>query len=249
MTEKVYLFATCLCSATMPNTVLSAIKLLRREGVEIIFKKDQTCCSQPSYNSGFFEESRKIAAYNIKLFGEDESIPIVVPSGSCAGMLSHDLLRLFKNDSRFEQVKKFCSRIYDLSQYLNDVLHVRYEDRGSPLRITWHTSCHGLRVQKCVDSSKALIAQLEHVELVPLKYEEECCGFGGTFSIKEPEISNAIVQSKISDIEQTGARLVIAGDAACILNINGALRKNKSDIKVVHLYDFILDRIEGRNAL
>lgn len=249
MDKKIYFFATCVCSTALPQTVLSAIKLLQRENVEIIFKKDQTCCSQPSYNSGYFEESREVVMHNIHLFEEDESIPIVVPSGSCSGMLSHDLLELFKHDPRLDRVRKFCSRVYDLSQYLNDILHVKYEDKGSPITVTWHTSCHALRVQRCVDSSKALIAQLKNVKLIPLEYEEECCGFGGTFSVKEPEISNAIVSAKINDIKQTGARHVIAGDGACILNIQGALKRQNLDIKVTHLYDFLLDRLEGANSI
>ena len=248
MNKKVYLFSTCVCSSAMPQTVINAIELLRLANVDVIYKKNQTCCSQPSYNSGYFEESKKIVLHNVALFEEDESLPIVVPAGSCAGMFSHDILELFKGDKEFERIKRFSERVYDLSQYLHKVCQVNYEDKGAPLTITWHTSCHAFRIQKCVDSQKALLSQFKNVTLAPLQYEEECCGFGGTFSIKEPEISNAIVSAKIDAIKHTGAKYVVAGDSDCILNIQGALKRQNSDIQVVHLYDFLLDRIKGANA-
>ena len=208
--KKVYLFATCLGSAIMQESVLNAVKLLRREGVEVIFKKQQTCCSQPSFNSGYFAESKNIALHNIRLF--DKDYPIVVPSGSCAGMMSHDYLDLFKDDENYALVQEFSSRVIDLSQYLDNVLKVEYEDKGDPLKVTWHSNCHALRIQKCIDSSKNLIKRLKNVELVSLEYEQECCGFGGTFSVKEPQISNAMVMEKIKDIQNSGAKYILSSD-------------------------------------
>ena len=249
MERKVYLFATCVCAAALPQTVISAIRLLQREGVRVVFRKDQTCCGQPAFNAGYFEEARAVAMHNVELFEEHPELPVVVPSGSCAGMFGHELGELFRGDPRLERVQRFAGRVMDLSQYLNDVLQVEYEDRGAPLRVTWHTSCHALRTQRCVSSQKALLARLKNVEVVPLEYEEECCGFGGTFSIREPEISNAMVSAKISDIRHAGVRHVIAADGACILNIQGALRHQHLDVQVTHLYDFLLDRLEGGHAI
>ncbi len=244
MEKKVYLFATCLASAAMQETVLNSIKLLRREGVEVIFLKNQTCCSQPSFNTGYFDESRAIALHNVNLFA-DNDYPIVVPSGSCAGTMSHDFVELFKGLPELEKVARFSSRVVDLSQYLDETLNVSYEDKGEPVKVTWHSNCHALRTQKCVTASKNLLKKLKNVELVELAYEEECCGFGGTFSVKEPEISNAMVTEKIKHIKETGCKYLISGDGGCLLNIAGTMKKQGLDIKGVHLYDFIWKRLQG----
>ena len=241
--KKIYFYATCLGTAAMQESIINAIKLLTREGIEVIFKKNQTCCAQPSFNSGYFKESKEIALYNVNLFEKD--YPIVVPSGSCAGMMSHDYIELFKKDKELERVEKFSKRIIELSQYLDKVLNVNYEDKGEPIKVTWHSNCHALRVQKSIESSKNLIKRLKNVELIDLEYEEECCGFGGTFAVKEPEISNAMVKTKIKDIQNTGVKYLISGDGGCLLNIDGTMKKMGLDIKGVHLYDFLLKRIEG----
>ena len=241
--RKVYFFATCLGTAAMQEAVLSGIKLLRREGVEVIFKKNQTCCAQPSFNSGYFKESKEVALYNIKQFPED--YPIVVPSGSCAGMMSHDYLNLFKDDKDFPLVERFSKRVYELSQYLDSVLKVEYEDKGEAIKVAWHSNCHALRIQKSVESSKNLIRKLKNVELVPLEFEEECCGFGGTFSVKEPEISNAMAMQKVKDIQNSGAQYLISGDGGCLLNIRGTMKKLGVDVRGLHLYDFLQKRLEG----
>lgn len=241
--DKVYFYATCLGTAAMQEMVLNAIKLLRREGVEVIFKKNQTCCAQPSFNSGYFKESKEIALYNVALF--DKPYPIIVPSGSCAGMMSHDYVELFKDSPELERVREFSSKVIELSQFLDEVLKVDYEDKGEPVKVTWHSNCHALRVQKSINASKNLIKKLKNVELVELEYEEECCGFGGTFSVKEPEISNAMARAKIQDIQNTGVKYLISGDGGCLLNIDGTMRKMGLDVKGLHLYDFLLKRLEG----
>lgn len=243
MSKTVYFYATCLGSAAMQETVLNGIRLLRKENVEVIFKKNQTCCGQPSYNTGYFDETKAVALYNVELFEQD--YPIIVPSGSCAGMMSHDYLHLFKDESNYEKVAKFSKRVIDLSQYLDEVLKVKYEDKGTPIKITWHSNCHALRVQKSIDASKNLLKQLKNVEMVELTHEEECCGFGGTFSVKEPEISNAMAVEKVKDIQNSGVKYVISGDGGCLLNINGTMSRMGLDIKGVHLYDFLLKRLEG----
>lgn len=243
MSKKVYLFATCLGSATKGRTLVSAIKLLQREGIEVIYKKDQTCCGQPSYNTGYFEEAKKIALYNADLFKGD--YPILVPSGSCTGVMKHDYVELFHGDKNEGKIKEFASRVCELGVYLDKVLDVKYEDMGDPVKITWHTNCHALRVAHTIESSKNLLARLKNVELVPLKYEEECCGFGGTFSVKEPEISNAMSEEKIKDIMRTGVKYLVSADGGCMLNIYGTLKRHNSDIRLIHLYDFLLKRIQG----
>ncbi len=128
----------------------------------------------------------------------------------------------------------------ELSQYLDEVLKVDYEDKGAPIKVTWHSNCHALRVQKAYKRVK-ILSKTKNVELVELQYEEECCGFGGTFSVKEPEISNAMVRSKIKDIQNSGAKYLISGDGGCLLNIDGTMKRMGLDIKGIHLYDFYLN--------
>ncbi|WP_267523503.1 (Fe-S)-binding protein [Campylobacter sp. MG1] len=242
MQKKVYFYATCLGTAAMQTTVLNSIKLLRSAGVEVIFKKDQTCCGQPSYNTGYFKDTKKIALFNAELFSED--LPVVIPSGSCGGMMSHDYLELFKNDSNYEKIKNFSSRVIELSQYLEKI-GFSIEDKGEPIKVTWHTNCHAFRVQKSIEANKNLLKKLKNVELVELKYEEECCGFGGTFSVKEPEISNAMAIAKVNDIVNSGAKIILSADGGCLLNIKGTIDKMGLDIKCYHLYDFLVSRMEG----
>lgn len=163
-------------------------------------------------------------------------------------MMSHDYRLLFREDSQDvrDSVERFASRIYDQSEYLTEVLNAQLEDKGEPIKVTFHVSCHSLRIQECIPVQKALIRQLKNVTLVDVPYEEECCGFGGTFSIKEPEISNAMVSEKIKHIRETGCSIVLAGDNGCILNISGALAKQGiTDIKVMNIYDFIYKRVTG----
>ena len=241
--KRVYMFSTCLGTALMGKTVTNAISLLQREGIEVVFKKDQTCCGQPSFNTGYFDETKKVALYNARLF--DKDYPIVVPSGSCAGMMMHDYLELFEGDREYEFMKEFGSRVFELSVYLDKILNVQYEDKGDPIKVTWHSNCHALRVAKSIESSKNLIRRFKNVELVELQYEEECCGFGGTFSVKEPEISNAMALAKIKDIESTGSECLISGDGGCLMNIAGTMKRNGKTVKALHLYDFIQNRLQG----
>ena len=239
--SKVYFFATCMGAGVFADTCVNAIKLLQNAGAEVIYKKDQTCCGQPSFNSGYYQETRKIALHNMRLFSEP--YPIVLPSGSCAGMMQHDYIELFKGTEYEKEAFDFASRVYELSEFLVNVLKVQYTDKGKKTRITWHSNCHALRVAKSIPHAKALLRQLSNVELVELEREEECCGFGGTFSIKEPEISNAMVSEKILDIKNQNVEYLISGDAGCLLNISGAMQKQGVDIKTMHLYDFLIWRI------
>lgn len=241
MSKKVYLYATCLGTAAMGRTIVNAIELLKLCGVEVVFKKDQTCCGQPSFNTGYFNETKEIVLYNMKLF--DKDYPILVPSGSCAGMMMHDYVELFKNSNLKDEVEKFSSRVFDLSTYLDENLNL--EDKGEPVKVTWHSNCHALRVAKSIQSSKNLLKKLKNVELVELEREEECCGFGGTFAVKEPEISNAMAMAKIDDIKKSGVKYVVSGDGGCLMNIDGTIKRLKEDLQTIHLYDFLLKRING----
>jgi len=241
--ETVYCFGTCLIDMFYPQAGLAGIKLIQHEGLRVVFPLGQSCCGQPAYNSGFFDEARAVARKQIDAF--PENYPIVVPSGSCAGMMKHHYPLLFAENQDRQQVQQFSGRIFELSEFLRNVLKIELRDRGRPITVTWHSSCHALREMAVTEDSKALIRQLEHVELVELENEHECCGFGGTFSVKHPAISAAMVADKIDDIRQTGAARLITGDCGCLMNIAGAMQYRNVPVAGQHLAEFIWERIHG----
>ena len=243
--EKVYYFGTCLADMFYPEAGMAGIKLLQQQGVRVIFPSGQTCCGQPAYNSGFPDEARAVARKQIGIFYKD--IPIVVPSGSCAGMMRHQYPALFANDPYIKDVLAFSDRIFELSEFLVNVLHIQLEDQGAPIKVTWHSSCHAMREMKVTEDSKALIRQLKNVELIDLEHEYECCGFGGTFSVKQPQLSGVMVNDKVDYIKQSGATRVLAGDCGCLMNISGAMKYRNEQIAGQHLAEFILERTNGQS--
>lgn len=241
--KKVYYFGTCLVDMCYPQAGMAGIELLQREGVEVIFPQNQSCCGQPAYNSGFPEETKNVARHQLKTFSKD--YPIVVPSGSCAGMLKHHYPLIFADEPEHDAAIHFSNRVFELTEFLVRVLNVKLEDRGNPIKVTWHSSCHATREMGIIADSKALIRQLKNVELVELEREQECCGFGGTFSVKQPAISGAIVKDKVADVCQTGAAVLLSGDCGCLMNIGGTMEKQNIAIPAKHIAEFILERIDG----
>jgi L-lactate dehydrogenase complex protein LldE len=160
-------------------------------------------------------------------------------------MMKHHYPALFTETDDLPQARAFAGRVFEWSEFMVRVLGVRYEDRGSPIRVTWHSSCHALREMKVIEHSKQLLRQLRNVELAELANERECCGFGGTFSIKHPAISGALVNDKVDDIQHTGAARVIAGDCGCLMNIAGAGQRRGLPFTGQHLAEFIWERIHG----
>jgi L-lactate dehydrogenase complex protein LldE len=242
--DTVYFFGTCLMDAVYPDAGMAAIRLLESLGVKVVFPPDQSCCGQPAYNSGFTREARAVALKQIRVFSEP--YPVIVPSGSCAGMMKHHYPTLFAGTSDEAAARQFSQRVYEWSEYLATVRAVKLEDRGDPLTITWHSSCHALREMDVVRYSKALLRQLKNVTLVELQRETECCGFGGTFAVKQPAISAAMVRDKVNDIRQTGASTLVAGDCGCLMNITGAMDRDGVAVAGKHLAEFLWERINGQ---
>ncbi len=242
--DTVYFFGTCLMDAVYPDAGMAAIRLLQSQGVDVVFPPDQSCCGQPAYNSGFTREARAVALKQIRVFSKP--YPIVVPSGSCAGMMKHHYPTLFAGTPEENTARRFSARVVELSEYLVEVLAVNFEDRGGPVTITWHTSCHALREMDVIRHSKVLIRQLKNVTLVELERETECCGFGGTFAVKQPAISAAMVKDKVDDIARTGASMVVAGDCGCLMNITGAMDQAGVAVAGKHLTEFLWERINGQ---
>ena len=241
--EKVYFFGTCLIDLCFPQAGMAGIELLQRQGIEVVFPQLQSCCGQPAYNSGFPDEARKVARQQLKAFPND--YPVIVPSGSCGGMLKHHYPKLFADQPEAAEAQRFASRVFELTEFLVNVLGVALEDRGQPIKVTWHSSCSALREMGVIGYSKSLVRQLKNVEVIELQRERECCGFGGSFSVKQADLSSAMVADKVADIQQTGASLLLSGDCGCLMHIGGALQHRGIPIPVKHIADFILERTDG----
>ncbi|WED27982.1 (Fe-S)-binding protein [Vibrio sp. DW001] len=243
--NKVYFYATCLVDMFDPDAGLDAISLMEKEGLEVIFVEKQTCCGQPAYTSGYDEEAKRVALSQIALF--PEQYPVVVLSGSCGGMMHHHYSRLFKGDEQEQKVNQFCERVFELTEFLVNVCRTKLIDQGEPSSVVMHTSCAARREMNVHVTSTQLLDQLKNVELKMQDYEEECCGFGGTFSVRHPDISQSMVEDKTKHIEATNSDRLVSADWGCLLNINGAYEYQGKAIRGQHIASFLIERIGGAN--
>jgi L-lactate dehydrogenase complex protein LldE len=238
--DNVYFFSTCLIDLFYPQAGLAGMRLLQREGLKVIFPRDQTCCGQPAYNAGYRDEARRVAGAQLDLFAQD--YPIVVPSGSCAGMMKHHYPELFAGTAQEEQAKDIASRVWELTGFLTEVLDLQLNDLGEPVEVVIHTSCSARREMGVADAAESLLGQLEQVELVEQDYKTECCGFGGTFAVKQPEISAAMVEDKTEALRNSGAKIVTSQDCGCLMNISGALEKQGDPLTTCHIAELLWER-------
>lgn len=230
---NVSLMITCLGDALFPDVGVATVRLLRRLGVEVDFPKSQTCCGQPHFNSGFHADARELARHTIAAFANNQIV--VTPSGSCAAMVKLEYPELFHDDLVWHgRAEDLARRTHELSDFLVNVLEI--EDVGAHFegRATYHMSCH-LRGLGLLTEPERLLRRVKGLQLVPLERSDECCGFGGSFSVRYPEISGAMVCDKAAFIEQSGAETVIATDAGCLMNIAGCLRRRGSPVRALHL--------------
>ena len=241
----VYLFGTCVVDLFDPEAGLSTVSLLEREGIRVHYPARQSCCGQPAYTSGYPDEARKVARLQLELFPNDW--PIVVPSGSCAGMMRHHYPTLFADEPRWLPLaRQVSARVYELTEFLVQVCKVKLQDLGSPCKTVLHTSCSGRREMDTHLSSRALIKQLNGVELVTQSHESECCGFGGTFSVRHPDISAAMASDKVDALLETGAQSLVSADCGCLSNLNGTLAKRGARLHGEHIATFIWKRTGGK---
>jgi L-lactate dehydrogenase complex protein LldE len=229
---RVSLFVTCIVDQVFPRVGMAMAEVLERAGCQVEFREAQTCCGQPAFNSGYRDEARDVAAHFLKVFNDAEYI--VVPSGSCASMISHHYADLFDNHRE--------TRVWEFSQFLVDLLHV--DDVGARLDrvVTYHDSCHALRELKIKDAPRRLLANVRDLKLVEMDAAEECCGFGGTFSVKFPEVSGAIGRTKMDSILRTGADTVVSIDSSCLMQIQGVLSRAQSKVRSMHLAEVLASR-------
>lgn len=231
---------TCLGDVFFPDVGVATVRLLRRLGVAVDFPADQTCCGQPFFNSGYHDQARALAKNVLRTF--DTGRPVVTPSGSCAAMVKLEFLELFHEDPALErQARDLAQRTHELSDFLVNVLKV--EDVGAryPGRAAYHMACH-LRGLGLTSEPERLLRHVRDLTLVPLERYDECCGFGGSFSVRYPEISGAMVQDKAAFIEQSGADTLVATDAGCLMNIAGCLRRRGRDVRVKHLAEILVEQ-------
>ena len=236
---KVSLFITCLVDQLCPDVGVATVKVLEKAGCEVSFDERQTCCGQPAFNTGYRQEARKFATRFIEIFESSDADAIVSPSGSCVAMVKH-FYELFPNDKSWRhRAENIAVKTHELSSFLVNVLHI--ENVGAKLsgKITWHDACHALRDLKVKNEPRKLLQNVENAELIELKGADECCGFGGTFSVKYAEISAAILDKKIENIENSSADFVVACDASCLMQIGGRLSRNGSKIKPKHIAEIL----------
>jgi len=235
---KVSLFITCLVDILFPQVGVSMVKVLKRLGVEVDFPEEQTCCGQPAFNSGFRQDAKVLAKRFISIFSQDGFI--VSPSGSCTSMVRVFYKELFHDDQKLlEMVDLLSSRTYEFSEFLVNVLKV--DDVGATYngRVTYHDSCHALRELRVQNEPRKLIKSVKGVDFVEMKFPDTCCGFGGTFSVKFPDVSVSILDEKIESIIESGADTVVSTDMGCLMQIGGAINRRKLPVKTIHIAELL----------
>jgi len=240
MTEnkKVTLFIQCLVDVMYPEVGEAMLKIFRKLDIAVDCPVDQTCCGQPAFNSGYRRQARVAARKFIQLFEDAQSI--VCPSGSCVHMVRHHYPELFRDDPAWlKRAENIRDKTFELTEYLVDVLGVEDLDARFDGKITYHDSCHPLRGLGIMDQPRRLISKVGGAEFIEMNKSDQCCGFGGAFAVKYPEISTAMVEDKVKNIIATGADAVVGVDISCLMNIQGLLSRKKSSVKIMHIAELL----------
>jgi L-lactate dehydrogenase complex protein LldE len=229
---RVSLFVTCIVDQVFPRVGMAMAEVLERAGCEVEFREAQTCCGQPAFNSGYRDEARDVARHFLKVFEGAEYI--VVPSGSCTSMIAHHYADVLEGHHE--------KRVWEFSSFLVDVLKV--DDVGAKLDrvVTYHDSCHALRELKIHDAPRRLLQNVRGLRLAEMDAAQECCGFGGTFSVKFADVSGAMARTKIDSILRTGADTVVSIDSSCLMQLQGVLSRTGSTVKTMHLAEVLASR-------
>jgi L-lactate dehydrogenase complex protein LldE len=235
---RVSLFVTCLVDQLWPSIGTAAVQVLRRVGCTVDFDERQTCCGQPAFNTGYRNEARSLAERFIELSEANTADAIIAPSGSCTAMVQH-YEDLFDDERWRERARLVAERTWELSDFLVNRMGV--DDVGATFqgRLTWHDACHGLRELSLHDEPRRLIQNVRGVEFVEIPNASACCGFGGTFSVKYPEISASIVDEKVAAIRQANVDVVVSSDASCLMQIGGRLSRVGSHVRAMHLAEVL----------
>ncbi len=241
------LFVTCIVDQLYPQVGVSAVRVLRRLGVAVDFPADQTCCGQPLYNSGFTRPARQLAERALRSFAASQYV--IVPSGSCAAMLRVFYQDLFAADPELAApARQLAERIYEFSEFLVKVVGITDLAAAYPATATYHSSCHLLRELAVREEPVRLLEKIAGLELVPLPQADTCCGFGGTFSVKYPHISEGMLEDKIASVQATGADTLVSCDMSCLMHIGGGLSRQGRSVAVRHIAQ-VLDGIPDGEAV
>lgn len=236
--NKVSLFIPCTVDLFLPEIGEATVRLLRRLGVDPLYHEAQTCCGQPAMNAGYREQAKRAAKHFIDLFGGDDVI--VSPSGSCVCMVKHHYPQLLSDDPVWlRRAEELSGRIFELSQYIVDILGVEEVGASFEGTVTYHESCHILRGLGVSDQPKRLIQRAEGVEFIPLPLADMCCGFGGEFAETYDYISGEMVKEKAESYLESGADLLVLCEPGCLLNIGGYLSRNHPEKKALHIATFL----------
>lgn len=233
------LFVTCLVDSFYPDVGMATVNLLEQQGFTVQFPEQQTCCGQPVFNAGHWDEARQMARHTLDLLAQTEG-PIVIPSGSCTDMMIHHYHELFHDDPVYQdKLAAIADRTFELTQFLVDVL--KLTDVGAHCNgcATYHPSCHGLRNLDLREQARTLLTNVEGLQIVELPEAEECCGFGGLFAVKMSDISGVMLNRKLNHVESTDADVLIGGDVSCLMHMAGGLQKRGSNIQVKHIAEVL----------
>jgi L-lactate dehydrogenase complex protein LldE len=238
----VQLFITCLVDSFYPQTGEAIVDIFHRLGISVEFPQNQTCCGQPAFNAGLRNEARPLAEHTIRVF-ESTTGDIVMPSGSCAHMLKHNYLELFAEDPVWlPRAQVLASRVYEFTEYLVDKLGVTDLGAYWDGMLTYHPSCHLLRGMNIDRQPRALLANVRGAQVVDLPNAEECCGFGGVFSMEHPELSAEWLKRKIGNLEMSQSPTLVVAEAGCLMHIAGGLHRQKKSQRVIHIAEVLNHR-------
>ncbi|RFA35828.1 Fe-S oxidoreductase [Virgibacillus dokdonensis] len=240
---KVSLFITCVSDIIFSDVGKNTVEILERVGCEVDFPAAQTCCGQPAYNSGYVKEAKQAMKQMMQAFQDSEYV--VGPSGSCVGMLK-EYPAIFKDDPEWQEAAvDLANKSYEITQFLVDVLGVT--DLGATFkgRVTYHPSCHMTRILGVKDAPQTLLRHVKGIEFIELPVKEDCCGFGGTFAVKNPEISQEMVKEKSQHVSETKAEYLVGADMGCLMNIGGRMRREGKNVKVVHITEILNSHEQG----
>jgi L-lactate dehydrogenase complex protein LldE len=239
----VQLFPTCLVNEFFPAAGMAVVRVLERLGVEVVVPQGLTCCGQPAYNAGFHDEARQVARHTLDVLAATDG-PIVVPSGSCSDMLIHQYDELFRGNARdAERARQVAERSREFSQFVAQYGGAELAARLAT-RVAYHPSCHLLRGLGVREEPQALLRAIDGVEPVPFAEQEECCGFGGLFSIKNPDISGSMLDRKLTAIAASGADRLVSCDLGCLLHLEGGLHRRNVAIRTQHLAELIDEALQ-----
>jgi len=234
------LFITCYNDTLFPETGRAVVKLLERLGIELDFRTEQTCCGQMHANTGFRGEAFSLAKRFIQLYGQTELV--VIPSSSCVAMIRDQypgLIEELGSDSLRREFAALLPRIYELSEFLIDQLNLEDVNAYFPHRVTYHASCHGVRSLHLGDRPYRLLSRVRGLTLLTLPNVDRCCGFGGTFSVKNADVSSAMLAAKLQDVVSTDAEYCTALDNSCLMHLGGAMHRQYQGTKVIHLAEIL----------